>query len=66
MTPILSMLDRSLRIAFALILVSPSLLAAAEYQFSWTLPIPQGNSLGGPAFSGVTTGYLFRVEERVS
>lgn len=51
------MRDRPIQVALAIILLSPSLLDAAEYQFSWALPIPQGNSLGGAAFTGLTTGF---------
>lgn len=35
----------------------PSLAGASEYVFSWRLPTPQGNALGGCDFESPSTGY---------
>jgi photosystem II stability/assembly factor-like uncharacterized protein len=44
-----------LAIAFGLAPSNPA--RAAEYEFSWRLPTPQGNALGGTDFEDATTGY---------
>ena len=52
------MLKRVALAGFAILsLVFPALVRAADYTFSWALPTPQGNALGGADFQDATTGY---------
>jgi len=41
----------------AALLPNASRVSAADYQFSWRLPTPQGNALGGVDFEDAVTGY---------
>ena len=52
------MLKRAALAGLAILNIAfPALVRAAEYTFSWALPIPQGNAIGGADFQDAATGY---------
>ena len=52
-----SLFPAVLLVALALGLPISNPARAAEYEFSWRLPQPQGNALGGTDFENATNGY---------
>src|SRR5262245_52133466 len=52
------MLKHAAFVVFATLgLAGPPLAHAAEYTFTWALPTPQANAIGGADFEDAATGY---------